>query len=93
MSGFGERFRRAGYSVPKPLIEVDGKPIIQYVVNMFPGETNFSFVCNEDHLNRDDYCMKEILSEAFLRKVPCFSHENCLIAKIFLSEIYVLTGR
>ena len=30
---------------------------------MFPGETNFSFVCNEDHLNSDDYQMKEILSE------------------------------
>ena len=38
MSGFGERFRRAGYQMPKPLIEVDGKPIIEHVVNMFPGE-------------------------------------------------------
>ncbi|SVE52845.1 uncharacterized protein METZ01_LOCUS505699, partial [marine metagenome] len=46
MSGFGERFRRAGYSVPKPLIEVDGKPIIQYVIEMFPGEENFIFICN-----------------------------------------------
>ncbi len=63
MSGFGERFRKAGYSVPKPLIEVDGKPIIEYVVNMFPGETHFSFVCNEDHLSNNDYRMKGILSE------------------------------
>ena len=37
MSGFGERFRKAGYSVPKPLIMIDGKTIIQYVVEMFPG--------------------------------------------------------
>tara|TARA_B100000963_G_scaffold361806_1_gene399805 strand:+ start:9387 stop:10943 length:1557 start_codon:yes stop_codon:yes gene_type:complete len=63
MSGFGERFRKAGYSVPKPLIEVDGRPIIEYVVNMFPGETHFSFICNRDHLNNDKYRMKEILSE------------------------------
>ena len=35
MSGFGERFRAAGYAVPKPLIEVDGKTIIQHVVEMF----------------------------------------------------------
>ena len=61
MSGFGERFRRAGYPVPKPLIEVNGKPIIEYVVNMFPGETHFSFICNEDHLNNNDYRMQEIL--------------------------------
>ena len=37
MSGFGERFRAAGYNVPKPLIEVNGKCIIQYIVEMFPG--------------------------------------------------------
>ncbi len=64
MSGFGERFRKAGYTVPKPLIQVDGKPIIEYVINMFPGETNFSFICNEDHLNNNNYQMKEILTEA-----------------------------
>ena len=34
MSGFGERFRRAGYAVPKPLIEIDGKPIIAHVIDM-----------------------------------------------------------
>jgi len=27
MSGFGERFRLAGYTMPKPLIEIDGKSI------------------------------------------------------------------
>ena len=26
MSGFGERFRKVGYEVPKPLIEVEGRP-------------------------------------------------------------------
>jgi NDP-sugar pyrophosphorylase family protein len=46
MSGFGERFRKAGYDVPKPLIEIDGKPIIAHVIDMFPGEDNFIFICN-----------------------------------------------
>ena len=46
MSGFGKRFKTAGYKLPKPLIEVDGKPIIQHVVDMFPGEKNFFFICN-----------------------------------------------
>lgn len=62
MSGFGERFRQAGYTVPKPLIEVDGKPIIEYVIEMFPGETDFLFICNEDHLNQPAYRMREILT-------------------------------
>ena len=45
MSGFGKRFKIAGYTIPKPLIEINDKPIIQYVVEMFPGETNFIFIC------------------------------------------------
>ena len=36
MSGFGERFRNAGYTTPKPLITIEGKPIIEHVVDMFP---------------------------------------------------------
>jgi len=63
MSGFGERFKVAGYSVPKPLIEVDGKTIIQYVVEMFPGENDITFICNKDHLNEKKYRMREILKE------------------------------
>ena len=50
MSGFGERFRNAGYTTPKPLITIEGKPIIEHVVDMFPGEKNFIFICNEEHL-------------------------------------------
>jgi len=61
MSGFGERFRQAGYKIPKPLIKVDGKPIIQYVVEMFPNESNITFICNRDHLQNPEYQMKEIL--------------------------------
>ncbi len=61
MSGFGERFRKAGYNVPKPLIEIDGKPIIAHVIDMFPGETDFLFICNQEHLDSPAYRMREIL--------------------------------
>lgn len=61
MSGFGERFRRAGYSVPKPLIEIEGKPIIAHVIDMFPGEQDFIFICNEEHLSNPQYRMEAIL--------------------------------
>jgi NDP-sugar pyrophosphorylase family protein len=47
MSGFGERFRAEGYTLPKPLIEVEGKPVIAHVVDLFPGDHDFIFVCNE----------------------------------------------
>ena len=51
MSGFGERFRRFGYSVPKPLIKVEGQEIISHVIEMFPEETDFLFICNKEHLS------------------------------------------
>lgn len=63
MSGFGERFRRAGYTVPKPLIEIDGKPIVGHVIEMFPGESDFIFICNQEHLNEPTYRMEAILKE------------------------------
>lgn len=50
MSGIGKRFGDAGYKSPKPLVMVDGKPIISYVIDMFPGETRFLFICNREHL-------------------------------------------
>jgi len=61
MSGFGERFLKAGYSIPKPLIVIDGKTIIQHVIEMFPGENDITFICNKDHLNDKKYRMDEIL--------------------------------
>ena len=63
MSGFGERFRKAGYGVPKPLIEIEGKPIIAHVIDMFPGETDFVFICSQDHLSEPTYRMGEILAK------------------------------
>ena len=50
MSGRGSRFLDAGYTHPKPLIEVDGFPMIEQVVNMFPGESDFIFICSNDSL-------------------------------------------
>ncbi len=51
MSGVGQRFIDAGFKEPKPLIVIDGKPIIQHVVELFPGESKFTFICNQTHLD------------------------------------------
>ncbi len=60
MSGKGSRFVSAGYPVPKPLIVVDGKPVIAHVLDIFPGETNIIFLCSNSHLA--DTNMREILT-------------------------------
>jgi len=50
MSGQGHRFKAAGYTTLKPLIEIDGKPIIEHVVNLYPGEKDITFICTKEHL-------------------------------------------
>lgn len=59
MSGQGSRFAKVGYTVPKPLILVEGKPIIAHVLDMFPGENDVIFICSEEHLETTN--MREIL--------------------------------
>jgi NDP-sugar pyrophosphorylase family protein len=54
MSGIGKRFIDAGYNTPKPLIEVDGKPMVAHVVEMFPGVGKVTFICNDLHLRTTD---------------------------------------
>jgi hypothetical protein len=64
MSGIGKRFQDAGYLDPKPLIQVDGKPMIYHVIDLFTKSTEkhtFHFICNDQHLQTTN--MREILLE------------------------------
>lgn len=72
MSGMGNRFVKAGYSVPKPLIIVDGKPIIEHVCNLFPGEDKFTFICNSKHLNETNMIdvLKNIKPNSNIIEIP-----------------------
>lgn len=49
MAGAGSRFAQAGYTFPKPLIEVHGKPMIQVVVENLGFEANYIFVVQKEH--------------------------------------------
>ena len=64
MAGRGSRFVKAGYKLPKPLIDVKGKPMIVRVVeNVRPrAEHRFIFICQQEHL--DKYGLAEKLKEA-----------------------------
>ena len=47
MAGAGSRFKEAGYIFPKPLIEIDNKPMIQWVIESLNLEGNFIFLNSE----------------------------------------------
>ncbi len=61
MAGEGSRFSEAGYTVPKPLIEVSGKPMIQKVVENLPFDADFIFLVRQEHL--DQYNTASLLQE------------------------------
>ena len=56
MSGMSSRFTRAGYSVPKFMIEVDGKTVIQHIIDLYPVDSDFIFIINDDHAKDMELC-------------------------------------
>lgn len=56
MAGRGSRFSNAGYNMPKPLLPVFGRPMIEVVIeNLRPtSEHRFVFVCQKEHLQEFD---------------------------------------
>ena len=52
MAGAGSRFATAGYTFPKPLIDVRGKPMIQVVKECLNIEANYIFIVQKDHYEK-----------------------------------------
>ena len=48
MAGLGERFQRAGYALPKPLIPVLGRPMIARVLERFRGVEDALLIVRQD---------------------------------------------
>lgn len=59
MAGNGSRFAQEGYILPKPLIDVQGVPMIQRVVENLNIDGQYIFIVRQDHLDR--YNLKELL--------------------------------
>lgn len=52
MAGRGSRFAQAGYKLPKPLIDIHGRPMIEFVTkNIRPDCAHrFIYICQQEHL-------------------------------------------
>jgi len=59
MSGMSNRFSNVGYDIPKYLIEVNGKKIIEHIVDLYPKESEFVFILNDIH--EDLHSVKKLL--------------------------------
>jgi bifunctional N-acetylglucosamine-1-phosphate-uridyltransferase/glucosamine-1-phosphate-acetyltransferase GlmU-like protein len=71
MAGRGSRFSEVGYNLPKPLLEVDEKPMVVQAVDCLPESDDNVFICLEEHII--NYNLKEILNQ---------NYKNCKIKSI-----------
>ena len=62
LGGRGQKFEERGYTFPKPLVEIQGRPMIDCVVESLKLglEHRFVFVCREQHLRR--YALADVLN-------------------------------
>ena len=60
MAGAGSRFEQAGYTFPKPLIDVRNKPMIQVVVDNLNIDANYIYIVQKKH--REQYNLDTLLN-------------------------------
>lgn len=60
MAGAGSRFAKEGFERPKPLILVDGIPMIKRVVDNINLEGKYIFILQKEHLEKYPYFEKEL---------------------------------
>lgn len=71
MAGMGKRLAKGGYSLPKPLVKVAGKTLVEWSIKSLDLNANYIFCCKESHL--DEYQIDKTLK----KRVP-----NCIIVPI-----------
>lgn len=63
LAGAGSRFAKEGYKDPKPLIPVDGLPMIVQAVQHLPKGDRYIFLCRSEHLQ--NYPLRSTLEQYF----------------------------
>ena len=54
MSGMSRRFMDAGHTLPKYLLEIDGKTVIEHIIDLYPKDTEFVCILNRKHHDETD---------------------------------------
>jgi NDP-sugar pyrophosphorylase family protein len=88
MAGTGDRFVQAGYKSPKPLIDVNGERIIEYILQMFSTtEDEIVFICNEKHMQTTKMhsILKILVPKSKIITIP--SHKKGPIFTILSTDI------
>lgn len=67
LAGKGKRFAEDGYTLPKPLIPVDGIPMVIAAAKSLPRADKYVFICLKEHLRK--YHIARIIKKYFPESV------------------------
>jgi len=89
MAGEGQRFIDQGYKTPKPIIDVNGMPMIIRAAQNLPHADKWIFICRSSHIN--DYNIDKILNKYYPSAIIISVDEltegqasTCLLAREYL---------
>lgn len=91
MAGAGSRFADAGYSFPKPLIDVNNMPMIHAVVNNLAINATYTYIVQKDHYEKYNlsYLLNAITPGCNIVQVDGLTDGaavTCLLAKEFINN-------
>lgn len=91
MAGRGSRFIEAGYAFPKPLIDVNGMPMIQAVVNSLGINAKYTYIVQEDHFNKYnlEYLLNAITPNCNIVKINEMTDgaaRTCILASEYIDN-------
>lgn len=86
MAGAGQRFVDAGYTVPKPLIDVGGLPMIVHAARSLPQPDLWIFACRSEHVReaRIDVELQKLFQPCIVITVDRLTEgqaSTCLLAR------------
>jgi len=93
MVGLGSRFQKEGYTLPKPLIEVAGKTLIEHSIDSFNVPGKFIFITRDFHNAEHNKVLSSVLKkkrpeskEIKLKRLTSGATESALAAKELINN-------
>jgi NDP-sugar pyrophosphorylase family protein len=87
MAGRGKRFFEQGYMLPKPLIPIDGEPMIWRVIDCLPKAEKWIFVVRQEHI--DNYSIDKVIKQKISDAIVTVDKDLLGGASIFCAEKYI----
>ncbi|NBV98674.1 MAG: hypothetical protein EBR67_04070, partial [Proteobacteria bacterium] len=91
MAGDGLRFKNEGFKIPKPLIEIEGVPMVVRAALDLPKAQDYIFVCRYFHLT--EYHIDQVLLRHFpnakiiaIEQLTEGQAATCLLAEEYINN-------